>query len=146
MRIMKFVTSKVEIESAKELSDYRKAMVRPYITYSILGFYGICTLILGGVVLKTNTNLDSGLLTIYTGLSTLTASIVSFWFGGRGASKTPTNPEGESNQVKTGGSGSTKDSSPQVPTSDKIETKMGSVISENEEDQTGQESSKTITS
>ena len=143
---MKIVTSKVEIESVKELSDYRKAMVRPYITYGILGFYGICTLILGGVVLKTNTNLDSGLLTIYTGLSTLTASIVSFWFGGRGASKTPTNPEGESNQAKTGDSGSTKDSSPKVPTSDKIETKMGGVISENEEDQTGQESSKTITS
>ena len=83
-----FVPKEVEFKSAKELSEYKKSLVRPKITYIILGFYGICTLILGGIILFNEIEFSSELLTIYTGLSTLTASIVSFWFGGRGASKT----------------------------------------------------------
>lgn len=133
---MNIVKTEVNFSSAKELSDYRKAMVRPYVTYSILGFYGISTLVLGGVVLKTNTDLNNGLLTIYTGLSTLTASIVSFWFGGRGASSSRSQPEDDSNQDKINDSGNDNGPSSPVPTPEKLETKDVDVDSENDEDQT----------
>lgn len=81
------MSRKITFQSAKERSDYNKSMVRPRITYGILGFYGFYTLILGGIIVMTDKGLNTELLTIYTGLSTLTASIVSFWFGGRGARK-----------------------------------------------------------
>ena len=56
-------------------------------------FYGVWTVSLGAMVLFANKELNSELLTIYTGLSTLTASIVSFWFGGRGAKATISSPD-----------------------------------------------------
>ena len=55
-------------------------------------FYGVCTVSLGAMVLFANKELNSELLT-NTGLSTLTACIVSFWFGGRGAKATISSPD-----------------------------------------------------
>ena len=75
----------MNFQSMEEKKEYTKAMVRPRVTYITLGFYIVFTTILAIIILCTNTEIENGLITIYTGLSTLTASIVSFWFGGRGA-------------------------------------------------------------
>lgn len=75
----------MNFESMNEKLEYKKAMVRPIVTYVTLGFYIAFTMFLAVVILFTETEFENGLLTVYTGISTLTASIVSFWFGGRGA-------------------------------------------------------------
>lgn len=79
----------------KEEAEFRKAMVRPYVTYGIVGFYIFATSVVGLLVLFENVSLDNGFLAIYTGLTTLTASIVSFWFGNRSSNRPEPKPEKE---------------------------------------------------
>ena len=74
----------MNLEFSDDKLKYRRGMVRPCVTYGILGFFILFTAIVGVSVLFFDKKISSELLTIYTGLSTLTASIVSFWFGGRG--------------------------------------------------------------
>ena len=67
-------------------------MVRPVVTYVTLGFLFLFTASTGIALNFGDKEMSNQFLAIYIGLSTLTASIVSFWFGGRGA-KTNQTPQ-----------------------------------------------------
>ncbi len=78
----------------KEQADYKKAMVRPCVTYSIVWFYiGFTTLVGLLALFHEEAEINNGFLTIYTGLTTLTASIVAFWFGNRSAKSSSSGKE-----------------------------------------------------
>ena len=66
-------------------------MVRPVLIYVILGI-PLFTAGTGIALYFGDKELSNQFLAIYIGLSTLTASIVSFWFGGRVA-KTNQTPQ-----------------------------------------------------
>ena len=72
--------------------EFQKGMVRPVMTYGTLGFLFLFTAGTGVTLFFGDKELSNQFLAIYIGLSTLTASIVSFWFGGRGA-KTNQTPQ-----------------------------------------------------
>ena len=93
----------------KEKENYNKAMVRPIVTYFIVAIYLIFTVIVGVFALfNEDATVNNGFLAIYTGLSTLTASIVSFWFGNR-SSKSSGHENNETNGNEQNEGSETKD-------------------------------------
>ena len=71
--------------------EFRKGMVRSVVIYVTLGIL-FFTAVTGIALFFGDKEMSNQFLAIYIGLSTLTDSIVSFWFGGRGA-KTNQTPQ-----------------------------------------------------
>ena len=96
----------MSVKYSEEKAKYRKSMVRPNVTYGIVLFYLLFTAIAGCMALSNdNASINNGFLTVYTGLSTLTASIVSFWFGNRSSSKSSGHDDKEGEPDKQNNSG-----------------------------------------
>lgn len=70
----------------KERQEISKSRVRVWVTYIMTGTYALAALgLIGWLMLAGKTELAIG---VFSGVASTSASIIAFWFGSRGSTRT----------------------------------------------------------